>query len=217
VVAPIHSQAMLVILTTDDERNVWMRALWPSISRRVRDLWARDGGQGSNGSMKSRDQNFLESSQLGQCERSMIVTMTVVRMMEPSVDQIVDVVAVRDCLVSAAGPVSMTGADVVWRALHRVGSVHCYRVLIDMVAVHVMQMAVVDQVEIVWSMGNQAADLRINWEQSNRQTELITELGDNQCLIDEFGRRMHEHRVHFCINRTLERRAKIAWSIDGKS
>jgi hypothetical protein len=32
----------------------------------------------------------------------MIVTMTVVRMVNATVDQIVDVVAVRDCLVSAA-------------------------------------------------------------------------------------------------------------------
>jgi hypothetical protein len=32
----------------------------------------------------------------------MIVTMTVVRMVKATVDQIVDVVAVRDCLVSAA-------------------------------------------------------------------------------------------------------------------
>lgn len=51
--------------------------------------------------------------------------------------------------MSAAGPVSMAGADVVWRAMHRVSSVHCYRVLVDMISVHVMEMAVVKIVNVV--------------------------------------------------------------------
>lgn len=51
--------------------------------------------------------------------------------------------------MSAAWPVSMAGADIVWRAMHRVGSVHCYRVLVDMISVHVMKMAVVKIVNVV--------------------------------------------------------------------
>lgn len=80
----------------------------------------------------------------------MIVTMTVVRMMEASVDKIVDVVAVRDRLVSATRPVGMIGAGVVWRAMHGVGCVNCNHVLIDMISMHAVQMTVVQVISVAF-------------------------------------------------------------------
>jgi hypothetical protein len=80
----------------------------------------------------------------------MIVTMTIVRMVKASIHQIVDVIAVGDCLVPAARPVGMPSAEVVWRAMHRVGSVSCYHVLIDMISMHVMQMTVMQVVNVAF-------------------------------------------------------------------
>ncbi|WP_165435550.1 hypothetical protein [Bradyrhizobium sp. Leo121] len=78
----------------------------------------------------------------------MIVTMTVVWMMESPIDKIVDVVPVRDCLMPAARPVSMIGAGDVWRAMHRVGFVNGDHMLINMISMHVVQMTVVQVIRV---------------------------------------------------------------------
>jgi hypothetical protein len=80
----------------------------------------------------------------------MIVTMTVVRMVKASLDQIVDVIAVRDCLVAAARSVDMTDTDVIWCTMRRIGSVDRNHVLVDMISVHVMQVTVVQVVNVAF-------------------------------------------------------------------
>lgn len=78
----------------------------------------------------------------------MVVAVIAVRMMQPSVDQIVGMVTMRDCLVSAAGAVRMAGALDVRRAINRIVCAHRNDVLIDVVAVHVVQMTVMQIVDV---------------------------------------------------------------------
>jgi hypothetical protein len=62
---------------------------------------------------------------------------------------------------------------------------------------------------------NKAANLRVDRESSNRrQPKFASEFGNDRGLIDEYRRRMNEHRVHFGIDRTSERPAKINGLMD---
>jgi hypothetical protein len=74
--------------------------------------------------------------------------MIAVRMMQPSVHEVIDVVAMRNSLVSAARPMGVTGAPGLRRALHRIGGVDRDDMLVDMITVHVVQVAVVEVVDM---------------------------------------------------------------------
>ena len=86
-------------------------------------------------------------------KRAVVVAVVAMRMMQVPVDQIVDVVAVRHCLVSASGPVLMprlmTFAAVLRRAALGVLGRDLDHVLVDMVRVRVMQMPVVQIVDMI--------------------------------------------------------------------
>lgn len=68
-------------------------------------------------------------------DRTMIITVVAMRMMEMALNQIIDVVTVRYCLVSATGTVVMTGfvavAMVPGRAVFRILSADFQRMLLD--------------------------------------------------------------------------------------
>jgi len=74
-------------------------------------------------------------------------------MMEVTVDQIVDVIAMRYGFVSATWPMHMTGlmptALVIGRAAIRIGRGDLQTVLVHVVTVRVMQMAVVQIVDVI--------------------------------------------------------------------
>jgi hypothetical protein len=72
---------------------------------------------------------------------TVIVAVVGVRMMQVPVDQIVDVVAVRDGLVPAAGAMLVAALDL-GRAAGRVRRTDRQRMLVDVIAMHMMQMAV---------------------------------------------------------------------------
>lgn len=90
----------------------------------------------------------------GDLQRTVVVAVIAVRMVQMTVDQVIDVVAVRHRFVAAAGPMHMTGAmagTVMLRcAAVRVGGADGDHVLVDMVAMHVMQMAVMQEIDMAF-------------------------------------------------------------------
>jgi hypothetical protein len=83
----------------------------------------------------------------GQLDGAVIVAMIAVGMMQVPLDQKVDVVAMRDGLVPAAGAVLVAALDV-RRAAGRIRRADRDRMLVDVIAVHVMQVAVVQIVDM---------------------------------------------------------------------
>jgi hypothetical protein len=85
--------------------------------------------------------------------RPVIIAVVAVRVMQVTVYDVVDVVAVGDRLMTTAGSVDMIScvraALVVRRALVRVGGRDLELMLVDMIGVHVMQVAVVNIVHVV--------------------------------------------------------------------
>jgi hypothetical protein len=82
-----------------------------------------------------------------------VVAVPAVRVMQVPAHEVVDMVAVGDLLVAAAGAMNVPGlmlaAGMVGRAIRRVGSAHLDDVLVDVIAVGMMQMSVVEVVEVV--------------------------------------------------------------------
>jgi hypothetical protein len=70
-----------------------------------------------------------------------IVAVIAVRMMQVPIDQIVDMVAMRDGLVPASGPMRVAAFDL-GRAAVRIRRSDRERMLVDVIVVHMMQMAV---------------------------------------------------------------------------
>jgi hypothetical protein len=79
--------------------------------------------------------------------------MAAVRMVEVSVDEVVDVIAMRNRFVAAAGAMPMagivSGASMIRRASRRIGGAHFDHVFIDLITVRLMQVAVVQVVHVI--------------------------------------------------------------------
>jgi hypothetical protein len=78
-----------------------------------------------------------------------VVAMAVVRVMQPSVHEIIDVIAMRYAFVSAARTVRMR-APCRGRAARRVGVADFDQVFVDMISMHVMQVAVVQIIDMAF-------------------------------------------------------------------
>lgn len=92
-------------------------------------------------------------SLLDDFERPVVVAMIAMRMVEMPIDKVVHVIAVRHDLMSASRPMHvsrlMTPAAMRRRALIGVVRVYLDRVLIDMIAVGMMEMAIMQIVGVV--------------------------------------------------------------------
>ncbi|KVM81402.1 hypothetical protein WJ60_26180 [Burkholderia ubonensis] len=81
----------------------------------------------------------------------MVVAMIAMRVMEAAVDEIIDMVAMRYRFVPASRPVDVTRvvAAAALRALIRIPCADFERVFVDMVAVRMVQMAIVQVIDVV--------------------------------------------------------------------
>jgi hypothetical protein len=79
--------------------------------------------------------------------------MPIVRVVQVAVDQVIDVVAMRHCLVATAGAVnvvgSMAGAGVARRTYRRIRRIAGDHMLVDVVAMDVVQVAIMQVVDVV--------------------------------------------------------------------
>jgi hypothetical protein len=82
-----------------------------------------------------------------QFDRPVIIAMAVVRMMQPSVDEVVDVIAVGYGFVSAGRPMRVR-APALGCATRRIGVADLDSMLVDVAFVHVVQMAVVQVIDM---------------------------------------------------------------------
>ncbi|WP_199731518.1 hypothetical protein [Paraburkholderia sp. RAU2J] len=81
----------------------------------------------------------------------MVVAVVTVRMMQVTVDKIINVIAVRHRFVAAAGSVDVTRlvAAAVRRTLIRIGCAHFELMFVHMITVRVMQVTVVQIVDVI--------------------------------------------------------------------
>lgn len=82
----------------------------------------------------------------------MVVAVAAVGVMQVAIDQVIDVVAMRHRLVAATGAMNVAGlmgtAVVIRRATVRVGRGDLNHVLVDMVAVRMMEMPIVQMIHV---------------------------------------------------------------------
>jgi hypothetical protein len=94
-----------------------------------------------------------EGSAAREGERSVVVAMAAARVVQVAFDEIVDVVAVGHRIVTTVGTMRMgrvvTGTDMTRLAPGRVGVVDRDDVLVDVIAVRVVQVTVVQVVDVV--------------------------------------------------------------------
>jgi hypothetical protein len=106
----------------------------------------------------------VTSAASGFRHRAMVIAMTVVRIMEMSVDQIINMVAMRHGLVSTLRPMDMprrmSCAIMPGGAVLRVGRGYANHMFIDMVLMRMMQMAVVQVVDMAFVHDSGVAALR---------------------------------------------------------
>jgi hypothetical protein len=94
----------------------------------------------------SRTVTTAYRTSLGERNRSVVIAVAVMRMMQVAVDKIIHMVSVRHCRVATVGAVHMTGvmrAAGMRLARSRIGSRHLQSALVIVAVMRFMQVAVV--------------------------------------------------------------------------
>jgi hypothetical protein len=120
------------------------RLLFLGVGGQLKACLPSDTWRGDVGNSTSRSRLLL----LGRLNGPMVVAMIAMRMMQPSVHEVIDVVAVRDGFVTAPRAVRMPRTSHVRRALRRVCLADRQHMLIDVVVMRVVQVAVVQIVDV---------------------------------------------------------------------
>jgi choline-glycine betaine transporter len=76
-----------------------------------------------------------------------IVAVITVRMVQPAVDEVVDMIAMRHRFMSASWTMRMCAMDL-RRAVHRIGAIDRDDMFVDVILVHVVEMAIVQIVHV---------------------------------------------------------------------
>ena len=82
------------------------------------------------------------SRRSGQPHRPVVVAMIAMRMMQTTVHEVIDMVAMRNGFVSAIGVMRVWAASL-GRAVHGIGAADGDNMFVDMIPMHVVEMAVV--------------------------------------------------------------------------
>ena len=96
--------------------------------------------------------NLAQPAASGFRHRTMVIAMIVMRIMQMSVDQIINMVAMRYCLMPTVRPMHMlgwmSGALMSGCAALRIGRCYANHMFIDMAFMRMMQMAVVQIIDV---------------------------------------------------------------------
>ena len=95
----------------------------------------------------------------------MVIAVVTVRMVQMAVHQVIDMIAMRHQLMAAARAVHMacgvTGALVAWRAALGIVGAHRQAVLVDVIAVHMVQVTVMQIVNVAIVLDRRMATARL--------------------------------------------------------
>ncbi len=91
----------------------------------------------------------IRSTALRQRQRSVVVAMIAVGMVQATIDEVVDVIAVRDRLVTAAGSMHVPVAPDFRRAARRIALAHFDDMLVDTSIMWVQEMSVLQVIDVV--------------------------------------------------------------------
>jgi len=95
----------------------------------------------------------------------MVIAMITVRMVQMTIDQVIDMVTMGHRLMAAAWAMYMAGgvagALMVWRAALGILSVNRQAVLVNMIAMHMVQVAVVQVIDMTIMLNRRMATARL--------------------------------------------------------